>query len=89
MLPVSAGRVRTFLILVETNRYMQPYIVRQRNSQGEIISEKFVEAVSNESALRQVKEVVAGAQRLEVYNDSGAKVREIGVSYWQQKIRRR
>jgi hypothetical protein len=68
---------------------MQPYTIRQRDEHRQVISEENVEATTNESALRQLKALAPGAEWLEVVDQDGATVREIGVSYWKRRTGRR
>ena len=67
---------------------MSPYTVRQLDAQGDVVREAQVEASSTDEALRQLKDVVDTAQRIEVYDVNDERVRQIGVAYWCQKWRR-
>ncbi|MEX0819603.1 MAG: hypothetical protein WD070_08410 [Pirellulaceae bacterium] len=66
-----------------------PYKVRQLDTEGQVLSEKQVTAPDSGTALRQLKDVFAETQRIEVYNDDGEKAGEMDGDYWRQRVRRR
>lgn len=72
-----------------TEHAVSSYTVRQLDSDGQVVSEKQVAAHSYSAALRELRDVVDEAQRIEVFNREGEKAGEIGVDYWRLKRRGR
>ena len=64
------------------------YEVKQINDSGSLLSSLRVDALSSEAAAKQLREVVDGTDRIIVCLD-GAPMNEMGVDYWQKRIRRR
>jgi hypothetical protein len=64
------------------------YEVKQINGNGSLLSSMQVDALSSEAAAKQLREVVDGTDRIVVCLD-GAPINEMGVDYWQKRIRRR
>ena len=66
---------------------MNSYQLRQLDDDGQVISERRVEADDYSAALRQLKEVFGDAQRIQIYNEQDEKAGEISVDYWRREVR--
>ena len=64
------------------------YEIKQMDDDGSLLSSLQVDAASSEAAAKQLREVVDGTDRIVVCLD-GAPMNEMGVDYWQKRIRRR
>ena len=64
------------------------YEIQQQDETGAVLSSRSVSAMSGDSAARQIDELTNGAHRIVVCLD-GLPVTEMGVDYWQQRMRRR
>lgn len=64
---------------------MNKYQVRQFDIDGQMLHEEHVEGSNYNAALRQLKELVDGAWRLEVSDERGNKAGGVTVEYWRQK----
>ena len=64
---------------------MKKYQVQQFDVNGQMLHEEHVEAPNYNAALRQLKELVNGAWRLEVCDAQGNKAGGATVEYWRQK----
>jgi len=62
-----------------------PYSLRQLDEHGDVLSEKHVVAKSCSAAMRELKDVAVGADRIVVYNEEGNKAGEVNVDYWRLK----
>ena len=67
---------------------MKPYTVRQVDDQGDVVSERHVEAANTDQALRQLTDITETTQRIEVLDSDQERVRQIGADYWRHKFRR-
>jgi hypothetical protein len=68
---------------------VKSYKVRQLDAHGEVLSERYLEANSYDSVLRQLDSVAEGAHQIEVYNQGGGAAGQIDVGFWRQRVRRR
>jgi len=59
---------------------MNPYQVRQVDSEGDVLAETQVLAHNYDAVLRQLNEVPDATKRIEVYNHDGEKAGEANVS---------
>ena len=75
------------LALLTEEHAVKPYCIRQFDSQGQVVSEREVEAPDYTAALRQLTDVCDGARRIEVCNADGEKAGEMSVDYWRLKRR--
>lgn len=75
--------------IVVTEHAAHPYTLRQLDKQGDVLSETQVVAESYATAVQELRDVVDGAERIEVYNHEGKNAGEITVDYWRLKRRRR
>lgn len=68
---------------------MKTYEVKQVDGDGcNVVVPVRVEAHSGESAAKQLSKVAEGTQSIKVYLD-GEVMNEMGVDYWQKRVRRR
>jgi hypothetical protein len=67
---------------------MEPYMVRQVDEEGEVLSENEVMAPSYSAVLRQISETSSRVQRIEVYNQEGDRAGAVDVDYWRRTVRR-
>ena len=67
---------------------MTEYTVRQVDADGEIVSERHLEDTSADAVLRQLHDINQVTRRVDVYDASDQRVRQIGGDYWRQKYRR-
>ena len=68
---------------------MDPYTVRQLDADGEVLSEKRVEAQNYDGVLRQLKKIAREVRRIEVYDQDGNRAGEINADFWRQRVRGR
>jgi len=64
------------------------YAIRQIGSDGNIVCEMAVDAVSSDAAARQLSEVRDETQRIAVCLD-GQAMNEMAVEHWRKRVRRR
>ncbi len=64
------------------------YEIKQIGHDGIVLSSKQVEASSGEAAAKQLNQVVDGTDRISICLD-GTSMNEMGVEYWQKRVRRR
>ncbi len=64
------------------------YQIKQMDGAGAVLNSTEVEAESGEAAAKKLRQVVDGAQRIEVCLDD-AVMNEMGVDYWLKRVRRR
>ena len=62
--------------------------MRQFDADGEIVSERHVEAMGADAVLRKLQNIHEMTQRIDVIDGSGQRVGQIGGDYWRQKYRR-
>lgn len=67
---------------------MNTYVVRQVDEQGDVISDQHVEAMDNDAALRQLRNINEFTERIDVYNSEELRVGQISGEYWRSKYRR-
>lgn len=71
-----------------TDTGRKTYEVKQIDSDGEVLQTVEVEALSGEAAAKQLREVAAGTERIAVCLD-GTPMSEMGVEYWNTRMRKR
>ena len=64
------------------------YEIQLQDESGDVLSSKHVEAASGDAAARQVNEIVNGTAKIVVLTE-GKPVNEMGVEFWQKRVRRR
>lgn len=64
------------------------YEIKQLDRAGTVLDSFPVEAQTGEAAAKQLKEVADGTETIAVCLD-GAPINEMGVDYWQKRVRRR
>ncbi len=64
------------------------YEIRQLDSDGLLLSSVPIVADSSASAARDLKEIVNGADRIEVALD-GVAMNQMTVNYWKTRVRKR
>lgn len=64
------------------------YEIKQVDDDGAILDSTEVEAESGEAAAKKLRQVVDGTQRIEVCLDD-AVMNEMGVDYFNKRVRRR
>lgn len=74
-----------FRPIVASNHVANPYTLRQLDKHGVVLKEAQVVAGSYATAVRELKNVVDGAERIEVYNHEGKVAGEVSVEYWRRK----
>ncbi|QDT05801.1 hypothetical protein K227x_42060 [Rubripirellula lacrimiformis] len=67
---------------------LKTYEIEQISDSGALLQTVTIEADSGESAAKQLKSVADGAQSIRVCLD-GDVMNEMGVDYWQKRVRRR
>lgn len=71
-----------------TNPTNKTYAIRQIDSEGAILSEIDVEALTSEAAAKQLSDVSDATNRIAVCLD-GVTMNEMDVEHWRKRIRRR
>lgn len=71
-----------------TDSSIKSYEIQQVDGDGTVLSSRHVDAENSEAAARQIREIVDGTDRIVVCLD-GARMNEMGIDYWQKRIRRR
>ena len=66
-----------------------PYVVRFVDENGTVVTEQRILATTYTAVLRELKHAPDGATRIEVFHEDGKPAGEVGVEYWQQRLRRR
>jgi hypothetical protein len=67
---------------------LKTYQIKQVDDSGLVLNTVDIEAESGEAAAKKLRQVVDGAQRIEVCLDD-AVMNEMGVDYWLKRVRRR
>ena len=68
---------------------MLVYQISQIDGDGNVLDSTTVHASNYNAALRELKSLQKGCQKIEVLNSEGEKAGEVGASYWQQRVRRK
>ena len=66
-----------------------PYVVRFVDENGTVVTEQRIPATSYNAVLQELKDTPCGATRIEVFHEDGKPAGEVGVEYWQQRLKRR
>ncbi|MCD0462986.1 hypothetical protein [Roseiconus lacunae] len=67
---------------------MKTYDIQQIGDAGSVLATIPIDAISGEAAAKQLKSVERGTEKIVVCLD-GAPMNEMGVDYWQKRVRRR
>ena len=64
------------------------YQVTQFDSHGNMLRQAPVQAASYHGALKELRDVEPGCQKIVVHSTDGEKAGEVGAEYWRQRLRR-
>lgn len=64
------------------------YEIKQIDGDGAVLQTTPVDAQSGEAAAKQLSEIADGTEKISICLD-GEPINEMGVDYWQKRVRRR